>query len=269
MTNCKRTISLLLIAVMVMSVIAVPTLFDNNNVYAAKKKSTKVKVVYYANGGKFTKEKYKDKKTYTKKIKAGKKLGKAPTVTREGFTFLGWYTKKTKGKKVSSKTKIKSSKKYYAHWIEQYKFHEPYFDVVENGTIKSSSGVYTYRSLDEVESIVGELTPMPATLFNTGFNYVDKKGTEFAIDVHENGECRVHGLRTRARLLINVRACDIKTFMNKLGIKKYENLRKADNQLRLYAHGQHWSLFLGSSKKIKTETIVVIGSNINGHQPKP
>lgn len=67
-------------------------------------------VSFHANKGKKVKQTlslvYKD--TY----------GKLPKTTRDGYEFQGWYTKKTGGTKVTSKTvfKAKADKVLYAHW---------------------------------------------------------------------------------------------------------------------------------------------------------
>jgi len=42
--------------------------------------------------------------------------GTLPDTTREGYTFKGWYTAKTKGTKVSSATKMGPNQTLYAHW---------------------------------------------------------------------------------------------------------------------------------------------------------
>jgi uncharacterized repeat protein (TIGR02543 family) len=78
------------------------------NAYAAVKK---FKVTFKANGGKIG-----TKSSTVKKVKRNKKVGTLPTVTRNGYTFKGWYVKKSGGKKISNKTKIKSKVTYYAHW---------------------------------------------------------------------------------------------------------------------------------------------------------
>lgn len=52
-------------------------------------------------------------------IKINNKFKKLPTATRKGYTFLGWYTKKSGGTKVTASTKMKDIypvKKLYAHW---------------------------------------------------------------------------------------------------------------------------------------------------------
>lgn len=45
-----------------------------------------------------------------------KKIKKLAEVTRKGYDFVGWYTKKSGGKKVTTSTKIKSNTTIYAHW---------------------------------------------------------------------------------------------------------------------------------------------------------
>jgi uncharacterized repeat protein (TIGR02543 family) len=58
------------------------------------------------------------KKFRAKKIKFGTKLGKLPTPKRSKYKFLGWYTKKSGGKKVTKATKMTKSGTLalYAHW---------------------------------------------------------------------------------------------------------------------------------------------------------
>lgn len=75
-----------------------------------EKTVTYYSVSFHANKGKAVKTTltlaYKD--TY----------GKLPKTTRKGYQFLGWYTKKTGGTKVTAKTvfKKKSDQVLYAHW---------------------------------------------------------------------------------------------------------------------------------------------------------
>ena len=45
-------------------------------------------------------------------------LGTLPTPTRNGFKFLGWFTKAEGGKEITASTKIIRNKRYYAHWGE-------------------------------------------------------------------------------------------------------------------------------------------------------
>lgn len=67
-------------------------------------------ITFYPNGGKVSKQKHI--------IKKGKKVGALPTPTRSGYTFKGWFTKKSGGSKWTKKTYVKKAKnrKLYAHW---------------------------------------------------------------------------------------------------------------------------------------------------------
>ena len=49
-------------------------------------------------------------------VQKGKAVGTLPKPTRSGYTFKGWYTKKSGGTKVSTKTKVKKNVTYYARW---------------------------------------------------------------------------------------------------------------------------------------------------------
>lgn len=77
--------------------------------------TTKVTVTLDPNGGKC--------KTNTVKVTYGQKYGTLPTPTRSGYKFTGWYTSESGGSKVTSSTKVATSKshKLYAHWEEQEK----------------------------------------------------------------------------------------------------------------------------------------------------
>ena len=52
----------------------------------------------------------------SKTVNAGSQIGTLPTVTRDGYTFNGWYTSTTGGSKISTTTTISSDKTYYARW---------------------------------------------------------------------------------------------------------------------------------------------------------
>lgn len=53
-------------------------------------------------------------------VKKGSTYGSLPTPTWSGYEFEGWFTKKTGGSQVTSKTKVSSDKAHtlYAHWTE-------------------------------------------------------------------------------------------------------------------------------------------------------
>lgn len=77
--------------------------------------TTAVKVTLNANGGECKKT-----SIYVRK---GSTYGTLPEAERDGYKFLGWYTKKKDGNKVTSKTKVNTSSAHtlYAHWEVQTK----------------------------------------------------------------------------------------------------------------------------------------------------
>ena len=106
----KSIISIIIILTMMSGVISLPVWNESHQTLAASKK---IQVKFKANGGKFAKKSKKSKKVIKRK-----KYGKLPKVTRTGYKFKGWYTKKKSGKKVTKKTKVKAKKKHalYARW---------------------------------------------------------------------------------------------------------------------------------------------------------
>jgi uncharacterized repeat protein (TIGR02543 family) len=71
-------------------------------------------VTFNANGGKVS--------AASKKVNDNTAIGQLPTPTKTGYTFLGWYTAKTGGTKISAATVVKSNVTYYAHWkVNTYK----------------------------------------------------------------------------------------------------------------------------------------------------
>ena len=69
------------------------------------------KVTFNANGGQIG-----GSKTAAVMVQKGKAVGMLQKATRTGYTFKGWYTKKSGGSKISTKTKIKKNITYYAQW---------------------------------------------------------------------------------------------------------------------------------------------------------
>lgn len=49
-------------------------------------------------------------------VKSGKAIGTLPTVTRDGYTFGGWFTAASGGTEVTSTTTATKNVTYYAHW---------------------------------------------------------------------------------------------------------------------------------------------------------
>ena len=59
------------------------------------------------------------------KIKSGNEIGTIPTPTRNGYTFIGWYTQENGGQEVTSSTVINENKEIFAHWY-----------LIENAVVK-------------------------------------------------------------------------------------------------------------------------------------
>ena len=76
----------------------------------ARWKSIKVTLSFNANGGKVTKT--------SSIVTKGKKYGTLPKATRSGYSFQGWYTAKTGGKKVTESTTVNvyGKQTLYARW---------------------------------------------------------------------------------------------------------------------------------------------------------
>ncbi len=70
--------------------------------------SNKIKVTFNANGGSVSKKNVS--------IKKGSKIGTLPTPTRKNYKFVGWYTKKSGGSKVTKSTKFSKATTIYARW---------------------------------------------------------------------------------------------------------------------------------------------------------
>jgi uncharacterized repeat protein (TIGR02543 family) len=84
----------------------------------AKPAVKKITVKLHPNKGKLA------KKSQTKIVQKGKKYGKLAKPKRTGYKFKGWYTKKSGGSKVTSKSIVKSTsntKHLYAHWAKNTK----------------------------------------------------------------------------------------------------------------------------------------------------
>lgn len=72
----------------------------------------KYKVAFNANGGTLSSS---EKIRY---VKYSKKIGSLPSPTRTGYAFLGWYTKKSGGTKITSSRVVKAKTTFYAHWAK-------------------------------------------------------------------------------------------------------------------------------------------------------
>jgi len=105
----KKLLSAVFIAILLF------TMMPNAVTAPAKAAAKTLTITWNYNGGKIG----KDTKTATT-VKAGTKIGKLPkTPIYTGYTFKGWYTKKTGGTKVTIYTKPIKNVTYYAHWEDR------------------------------------------------------------------------------------------------------------------------------------------------------
>jgi len=135
-------------------------------------KAANVKVTWNANGGKIG-----TKNTKFTKIKKGTKIKKLPTTPKRiGYTFKGWYTKKTGGKKITINTKATKKVTHYAQWKRSLTSTEKTL-VGEWSHVTSSGGsIYTFKS-DGTFSVIGRIqigSYAPTSYLWEGVWYVDK-----------------------------------------------------------------------------------------------
>lgn len=132
-------------------------------------KVVKYKVTYNANGGTM-KSGTKTVKSIAKSIVKGKALGTLPTPTRSNYCFLGWYTAKSSGNKISAKTKVTKTVTYYAHWAS-----------AEIGNVKVKVGNCTWNGKPQQPALTVTLSGV--TL---------KKGTDYTVTCSNNKEPGKH-----------------------------------------------------------------------------
>ena len=81
--------------------------------------------------------------TSKRSVVQGNAVGTLPMPVREGYTFAGWWSAKTKGAKVTAKTAVKNDVTYYARWTtNKYTVSTPKSG---GGTVKGA-GKYNYGS---------------------------------------------------------------------------------------------------------------------------
>ena len=74
-------------------------------------------VIFNPNGGTF-----EDDAEAAREVEKGTAIGDLPRPVREGYAFGGWWTAKTKGTKITTKTKVTKNVTYYARWtVRKYK----------------------------------------------------------------------------------------------------------------------------------------------------
>ena len=74
-------------------------------------------VSFNPNGGEFD-----DARDALRDVEKGAAVGELPVPSRVGYGFAGWWTAKTKGTKITAKTKVTKNVTYYARWtVKKYK----------------------------------------------------------------------------------------------------------------------------------------------------
>ena len=106
MMNKKMILVLFLFALAIIGIIApinaaIESAEDKFYTIESKEKTAKLKITWNANGGKVD-----GKNTVTTTVIKGKKIAKLPTSPkRTGYSFKGWFTKKSGGSKITVNTK--------------------------------------------------------------------------------------------------------------------------------------------------------------------
>lgn len=114
-TKAKRyTGAITLSGVTVVRAVAVANAFYDSGVTGATV-TPQYSIKLNANGGYIGK---KSVKAVSKTIVSGNQIGKIADPKRKGYAFMGWYTAKSGGSKVSASTYVSSSGTYYARWAK-------------------------------------------------------------------------------------------------------------------------------------------------------
>lgn len=79
-------------------------------------------------------------------IRSGNTIGTMPTPSRKGYTFLGWYTSRTGGTRVTSSTKVTKNITLYPHWSEKVRIL-PNEYIVPSGYSQVANGTYNSETL--------------------------------------------------------------------------------------------------------------------------
>ena len=130
-----------LISVFIIAIIAILMLsVALGSVQAVDAAPKKVKITWNANGGKIG-----TANTKATTVIKGKKIGKLPkTPTKVGYTFKGWYTKKSGGTKITKATKVKKKVTYHAQWKKGSSTSNTASNRILTATEKELVGKYSY-----------------------------------------------------------------------------------------------------------------------------
>lgn len=144
--------------------------------------SKKVAVKFNANGGTVKKN--------SKTAMTGKKLGSLPTPTRKNWTFDGWWTKKTGGKRVTASTAVKKAMTVYAHWtpIVTVTF-DPNGGTVSKTKLKTRT--YLYKGAFYLDTYAFPTPVRPHYAFGWNSWFTKKSGGIGCWDVSVKNPCSI------------------------------------------------------------------------------
>ena len=124
------------------------TVFTKDTTIYAHWQKQEYIVTFDANGGSVT--------TISATTKDGK-LESLPTPTYDGYTFLGWYTQKDSGNKVTTETVFTADSTIYAHWQKASVPTKP--EVPSTGTTSGgSTGESTYPDVEDAQTSYEQAT---------------------------------------------------------------------------------------------------------------
>jgi uncharacterized repeat protein (TIGR02543 family) len=95
--------------------------------------------------------------TKSKKVTVAAKYGKLPTPKRSGYGFVGWYTKKSGGSKITATTKVTLKKTHtlYARWTKRIPVKQSALNGIGKklGTLSAKDSKLKYISLQTFNTI--------------------------------------------------------------------------------------------------------------------
>ena len=155
-------------------------------------------------------------------------MGMPPIVKRDNYVFTGWYTKKKGGKRYTANTKIKKKTKLYAHWVKRYKVNKKYEKILS---------VMSYPTLKDLEKDCGSLKFISKEKKYYPFRetYKAENGDTYYVSssLTSASDYTVSYITVKAKYLVNIKKpTAYKTFLRKLGVKKY-NKEKGKKGLTL------------------------------------
>lgn len=260
----RRSLSAIVIVAMIGTMFALP-IFGNDDIYAASKK--KVKVTFKANSGKFSKGAKK-----TKKIVKGKKLGTLPKVTKSGYKFKGWYTKKKGGKKYTKKTKIKKKTTLYAQWTKKASSTTPTTPTspttpsgpVEKYTVDEKYPNYVgtkYTDLNAFKTAFPDFTQHDQNIFTKTYYFWSNTGVmwpsgDITVQETTEPEVRIDIFKVAVKYILTdlEGQVDYETFLKNMGVYGVSGTTyKAGDNVTFMRKGIKWKVHLSPSDTVSPD----------------